>query len=85
MSIGAICLALAACGSSPTGLITEDRVDLVEVDRRNAEVLRQEVDQLVVFDVAELDEVSAQPSSLVALRDQSLLEVFVGDQSTANQ
>ncbi len=50
MSLGAICLALAACGSTPTGLITEDRVDLVEVNHLYDEQGRRLFDQVIFYD-----------------------------------
>ncbi len=50
MSIGAVCLAIAACTSNPASLITRDNVDLVEINHLYDEQGRLLLDQVIFYD-----------------------------------
>ncbi len=50
MSLGAVFLAVAACASNPTSLVTRDSVDLVEVNHLYDEQGRLLLDQVIFYD-----------------------------------
>ncbi len=50
MNLASICLTLAICGGNPQSLITEDRVDLVEVNHHYDAQGRLLFDQVIFYD-----------------------------------
>ena len=59
--------------------------DILEIDRRDTEVLGKERDQIFVADVPQLDQVGTETSALISLYSQGFLELAIIDVARSDQ